>query len=374
METPAKDKLYFPNLDGLRFIGAFLIILIHIEGLKEKEGKEIIPWIHYFHADGSLLVSLFFVLSGFLITYLLLKEKENTSTIHLKKFYSRRILKIWPLYYFIGFLGIVALPMLYSYFSGHYSGRENSWYNVLLYALFLPPFMQSLSIGATWSVRVEELFYLLWPIVLKSTKKYFSVFVGVVIIVLLFRNISAILLHLKPIILFRIMDHLSKDYRFSCMAIGGMAAYLHIAGKKQILSFLYRKDVQYGVYILMLLLFIFKVHLPGINFEFYSFLFAFLVLNLATNPQSILSFDYSWMNYLGKISYGLYLYNPIVRILCLEGIEHIYGKDITGWGMNLLDYGSTIFGTILVSTLSYEFFEKPFLRMKRRFTVVKTAA
>ncbi len=374
MSETAKEKTYFPNLDGLRFIAAFSVLLIHIEGIKKREGKEVVPIVDYFIRDAAQMVSIFFVLSGFLITYLLLKEKQDTSTINLKNFYTKRMLRIWPLYYLVGLVGIIILPHFYNYFSDNYSAHANTWLSIILYSLFIPPLYTSLAIGAAWSVRVEELFYMLWPLLLKSTGKYIKLLVGIVISMVLFRNASEFLVQVKPILLFKVIYKTSLDYRFSCMAIGGIAAYLYATGKERILIILYRKDFQYGVYILTLLLLFLKVNLPFINFEFYAVLFALIIINLATNPKSIVSLDYPFMNYLGKISYGIYLYNPIIRILSLEIIQSIYRKDLAGWDMDTLFYSSVIVGTILVSALSYQFLEKPFLRLKNRFGAIKTQA
>ena len=90
-------KIYFPNLNGLRFIAAFMVIVHHVEQFKSLFGLE-----NVFHESpfisivGKLGVVLFFVLSGFLITYLLLVEEEVTGTISIKSFYIRRFLRIWP--------------------------------------------------------------------------------------------------------------------------------------------------------------------------------------------------------------------------------------------------------------------------------------
>jgi peptidoglycan/LPS O-acetylase OafA/YrhL len=83
------NKVYFPNLNGLRFFAAFSVMLYHFFG----EGL----------INGHYGVVLFFVLSGFLITYLLFEEKEKFGKIEIKKFYFRRILRIWPLYYLVYF-------------------------------------------------------------------------------------------------------------------------------------------------------------------------------------------------------------------------------------------------------------------------------
>jgi len=362
-------KTYFPNLDGLRFLGSVSILLFHIENLKSQNSLEPIPWIHYFSPLGNLSVSMFFVLSGFLITFFLLREKENTSTINLKQFYINRILKIWPLYFLIGFIGFVILPALDDYFYGDYSRClvENTGFCVLAYCLFIPIITPSETIGATWSVRVEEAFYLFWPLLIRASKNYVKLFVWIVVIVVLGRNAIIILAKHSHIHLLKVLALEAVNYRVSCMALGGLGAYICIQGKQRILSVIYRKYVQFAIYCLTSVLLFFKVNVPYINFEVYSMLFAIIIVNLATNPNSIITLEAKWMKYLGKISYGLYLYNPIMRILSLELIERLFRNDLQGWLMNTLLYITTIASTILISGLSYKYFEKPFLRLKNRF-------
>ena len=79
------------------------------------------------------------------------------------------------------------------------------------------------------------------------------------------------------------------------------------------------------------------------------------------------------MNYLGKISYGLYMYSPIMRILAMELIEKIAGRQIAGWQMNLIYYLTTILSTIGIAAVSYQLFEKRLLSFGKRFRVAKTA-
>ena len=95
------NKIYFPNLNGIRFIAAFAVILHHLEQFKYLLGYKNNWENPIIHQIGPLGVILFFVLSGFLITYLLLVEEKQTKTISIKSFYMRRILRIWPLYYLI---------------------------------------------------------------------------------------------------------------------------------------------------------------------------------------------------------------------------------------------------------------------------------
>src|SRR5690348_9426031 len=99
--SPAKAKIFFPNLDGLRFFSFLVVFLYHghlsiFSYLKDSQPKTYAA-IEFLFQHGNLGVNFFFVLSGFLITYLLIKEKEFTGTIHVQNFYIRRILRIWPL-------------------------------------------------------------------------------------------------------------------------------------------------------------------------------------------------------------------------------------------------------------------------------------
>src|SRR5260221_9169985 len=115
----AKQKIFFPNLDGLRFFSFLVVFFSHIFYTESDHIKNE-SWYKIFKgrlfSDGDIGVSFFFVLSGFLITYLLIKEKEFTGKVDISSFYIRRTLRIWPLYYFCVFFGFVIFPILKSYF------------------------------------------------------------------------------------------------------------------------------------------------------------------------------------------------------------------------------------------------------------------
>ena len=115
----SKPKIFFPNLDGLRFFSFLIVFFAHsfsadYDYIKESTWYQVIK-IRMF-TDGDIGVSFFFVLSGFLINYLLLKEREFTGKTDVKAFYIRRILRIFPLYYFCVFFGFVIFPVLKSAF------------------------------------------------------------------------------------------------------------------------------------------------------------------------------------------------------------------------------------------------------------------
>jgi peptidoglycan/LPS O-acetylase OafA/YrhL len=380
-KTPLKPT-HFPNLDGLRFIGSLIIILLHVEGIKKLHSIPTNSIFRHYSLLGNMDVSLFFVLSGFLIIYLLLKEKKETGTINLKAYYTRRTLRIWPLYYLILILGFFVLPHLGAYFGNITSTNSYKQFWLCFTSfLFLPPALIAgkrlpYTLGPTWSVRVEELFYLCLPILLLKTKKYLISFIVIVIILLLIRNLIFVGNGIFNLGLSYKLIRFLIQYRVGCMIIGGIGAYIVVFEKKEILAFLYRKDFQWTIYILTTVLLLLRVgikssaeeNFPSIYYEIYSILFAIIIVNLATNPQSVIRLDYKWMNYLGKISYGLYLYNSIMRIFSLELTEYLFKRDVSGWEMNVCLYFFTLLFTIVVSILSYEFFEKRFLKLKKRVT------
>ena len=377
-----KDRIHFPNLEALRFITALLIIVIHTEDIKYRHGGETVSWIARLEPWGNIDVSLFFVLSGFLITFILLKEKQDTGAISLKDFYTRRILKIWPLYYFIMIVAFFILPYFGHAFYGDYTRGLNNhfWKSLFSYVLFLPPLLFSgsgfpESIGPTWTVRIEEAFYIFWPLVVRRSNRFLRTCYIIIISVIAVRLAVVLLTYIYRdnyyyYIRLNLISTTLFDYRFSSMALGGIAAYLYVNDYQRILQFLYRKNIQWLVYGITLVLLLTRVEIPLISQEFYSALFAYLILNLAANPQSVIKLRYKWMAYLGSLSYGLYLYHPIMRILSIEAIKYLYNRNIEGWQMQVLYFSMTMVSTILITMLSYKLLEKPFLNLKKRFSFI----
>src|SRR6478735_8691995 len=179
MNRPA----YFKNLNGFRFLAASGVIITHIELYKARVGEQNI-WKHPMVFElGSAAVDFFFVLSGFLITYLLLEEKNQFKKINFKMFYTRRILRIWPLYYFVILLAFFVIPHLPVMYTPSYS--DDLFINhipKLISCLLIFPNV-ALSIfgnipyaSPAWSIGVEEQFYILWPLLIAvSSRLYRSI-------------------------------------------------------------------------------------------------------------------------------------------------------------------------------------------------------
>jgi peptidoglycan/LPS O-acetylase OafA/YrhL len=362
-----KKDVYFPNLTALRFFAALLVFISHAEQIKSALGFENIYKLLPFRF-GTLGVALFFVLSGFLITYLLLKEKEVYTSINIKDFYLRRVLRIWPLYFLLILLGYVILPNIDILHFEEYSEAMFSWKNIFLVMLVLPnmaipvPFISQI-----WSVGVEEQFYLVWPWLVKKgilkTVIAFGVLIGLGVGLYTVLNNGGSFMHsyfsnAKACVQFVFIN------KFHLMVFGGIMAYLYFI-KSQILNIFYHKIVQILTLVGLGLL-MWKANQSHNLFiiELYGILFAILIVNLATNPKNILKLEFKPINYLGKISFGFYMYHIIGIVIIL--------KLIPGVVDYYLFYPLSFGLTVLLSYLSYEYFEKAFLKLKSSFTRLKS--
>ena len=198
-------KLYFPNLNGLRFIAAFFVIINHTEQLKFYYNLNNGTISDFAKNIGKLGVMLFFVLSGFLITYLLVTEEKVTGSIHTRKFYIRRFLRILPLYFL---LMIIVFFVLHNFTFWDIPNLKNpingNFTTILLLHIFLVPNLSTALYGfipyiaQAWSIGTEEQSYFLWPILLKKIKKHRLKFmVGIVIFHFFIKALLSDRLHLE---------------------------------------------------------------------------------------------------------------------------------------------------------------------------------
>jgi peptidoglycan/LPS O-acetylase OafA/YrhL len=380
MQNP-HQPVYFPNLNGVRFIAAFSVLIHHTEQIKYLMGLENNYGNFFIKNMGKLGVGLFFVLSGFLITYLLLSEKQRRGDISTKDFYIRRILRIWPLYFIIvilGFFVFPAIPIFNEPLRDQYYFDADFFKRLPFFLLFLPNvgfvfFRSPYLCAQTWSVGVEEQFYAIWPWIIKS-KNPIKTFIKLVIIFLTILGISWLYI-------FKISDLSSEtktkiqegvelffsQFRILTMVIGGAGAYLIFEKKEKILKILFRKDVQILVYSILILMLCTGFHVSGFNMEFYGIFFCFFILNVSQNPKSIVYLEQKIIHYLGKISYGVYIYHPAIIVLCVNSIHYFFGKQIPSLPFNILLYSSAVLLTILVCELSYSFIETPLLKLKDKF-------
>ena len=145
------------------------------------------------------------------------------------------------------------------------------------------------------------------------------------------------------------------------MAIGGLGAYAYFNKNKAILSFIYRQDLQVLVIIGTLVLLLLGLKIP---YPLYAVLFAVLILNAATNPQNILNLENPLFNYLGKISYGLYMYHSMAIAIVLVSLRQ------TSLFNDFFIYIISLAVSILFASTSYFLMEERFINLKKRFSTI----
>ncbi|MCF0057750.1 acyltransferase [Dyadobacter sp. CY356] len=367
----SENKRYFPNLNGIRCIAALLVVFHHLEQAKHAFGIDNFYDVTIIKHAGRLGVGLFFVLSGFLITYLLLEEKGRFGDVDARKFYLRRVFRIWPIYFLIIGLSFFVFPHIdLLYFPG---ANEKLAHDVAprlaLLLLVLPNYAFVLYdlpywCAQTWSIGVEEQFYYLWPWIIKYPKKSGR-------IVFLFLLVTAVLLFGGVYLLDKTDEEKMSavitflgQFRIQTMALGGLCAYLVYSQKTKILDFVFRKDVQIVVYSLLFILFFSGVHFTGF-LELYALFFSFFVLNVSCNKNTIISLENKVMSYLGKISYGLYIYHVFVIVFIINALR-TFAPQISGTAYHIILYILTFVLSVAVTALSYNYFEKPLLAFKDR--------
>jgi peptidoglycan/LPS O-acetylase OafA/YrhL len=370
------SNCYFPNLDALRFL-AFMAVFVH--HAYEPTGVLPGPLDRLLFHSGGMAVSFFFVLSGFLITYLILREIERTGRLDVPAFYMRRCLRIWPLYYALVFFGLVVYPQARGVigYPPRVGGVGNSW----LYPLFLSNFDvmtwgkeggAPLSTNITWSIAIEEQFYLAWPLLLGLTGR-FRRFVFPVIIGL---SAAFRMLHCDdPLVLYFHTFSVISD-----MAVGGAAAWLvsrspgFVMTVERLPQWLIGTLYVAGVSLVAWHEAIGRLMPPPvaavlIRIALSSF-FAFVVLEQNYARRSLFKAGRLRLaTALGLYTYGLYLLHPLAiqaaRVLVRPPGDPALS---TALGLNLARGTIALPIALAMGIASYHLFERPFLDLKRRFS------
>lgn len=375
------SRVYFPALNHLRFVAAAGVVIHHLEQIKGSFGLPNCMDLWIATAVGKEGVRLFFVLSGFLITYLLLLERQITGRLQVKAFYKRRILRIWPLYFLMVLGSFVLLPVFLDFTgllpttvsAGMHKLHQDFLTKLALYCSFFPNVSVHLydpvyGGGHLWSIAAEEQFYLIWPI----------------LVCCFFRNPLlgfAIALIAKFAIVLA-CQHASIHSSWWSAVTGSIqtnGVESFVAGATVAWLYHRHKSLTAAVSRHPLAIVICTAAIVScMLFELpcYQFLmnigFAWLVVYQCQQPARQ-GRIVNWVRYLGTISYGIYMYHPIVIFVVLT----LFGcalKTMNPFVMNIVCYGTISAFTILLAACSYEFFEKVFLKQKEGLAVIKTGS
>jgi peptidoglycan/LPS O-acetylase OafA/YrhL len=379
-------RYYRPELDVVRFVAFFLVFLCHT--LPSASDPRVAHLLRGFAPAFDALInacgfglSLFFTLSAFLICELLLRERESAGDVGVKPFYIRRILRIWPLYYLGLFLGVIValLP------GGHHGDLPKIGY----FAIFMGAWLVTVRglvqnpMNPLWSVSVEEQFYLFAPWAIKYFNR--KVLYGLCAALILVASES--LYYLGRVRASDFNVWFNSLVQFECFA-AGILLCLALRGRVPRIAVWQRLAllacslscwffVAYGFHAPF---FGEGGHNPGpwpliggyalAALSSVLVLVAFLGVNSKLLP--------GWAIYLGRISFGLYVFHEFAiyttNHLIIQNLSaHMNPliKSLEG-PIFLLDIGLTLGLTILAAAISYRYFETPFLKMKKRHSVIES--
>jgi peptidoglycan/LPS O-acetylase OafA/YrhL len=370
------QRYYRPELDVLRFIAFMIVFIVH-----RMDFIPIDPAQHYWLYNicllGDMGVPVFFLLSAFLITELLFRESDETGTIQLKAFYMRRILRIWPLYFLV-FYGLVVLTQFVPWAG---SKDPGVWAAFTLFAgnwwICLHGWVPAYPVNPLWSISVEEQFYIAIPLI-----ALFAHRIGV-------KTVSFVLIAVSyaAVVLYAMRPHegfssqwTNSFVQFQFFAAGTLLS-LYLKGRvpqwRPALR-LIAALAGIGCWLVASIAFGVQADTPHSTVLQAPVGWALVLAGTLLLFLGMLGFPARYLPapivYLGRISYGLYLFHELVYFLIFYP-----GK---GWlirlsqALQLADWrdgiGTTIafFLIVVVAHTSYQLYEKPFLRLKSRYTIV----
>ncbi len=365
------DRIYFKGLDALRFLAFINVFIAHVFDLSvgPLENNSIYVLIKKYSHYGVYGVYFFFVLSGFLITYLLISEKENLKKVNIPFFYIRRSLRIWPLYIVALLIGFVIVPQYYFAIYGRTMETVAVWpYLMFLSNLFSSP--ESVALMVLWSIAVEEQFYLVWPFVVQFIPKKFFLWIIIAMVVgsYIWRSF--------------IVESMAYAHTIGCLnelGLGGILAYLCYYKKESLKPFIeMKRSVIVLIYILGTVFFVTAggfLYLLPVHFTYnqrvvYALFFAFIIFEQVYCKNSFIKLSrFEWLNKLGKMTYGMYIYHfTVIYFVVLMLRELGWNKSL--WQVFTIQPIISLTMVLLLSTVSYKYFEKPFLRLKERFRIL----
>jgi peptidoglycan/LPS O-acetylase OafA/YrhL len=369
-----KPIFYRPELDALRF-AAFLFVFLHhalfildpskYTGLKASVAR--LEWS--IRENMAFGVCLFFFLSAYLITTLLLKERAGTGTIHMRSFYLRRILRIWPLYF-----TFILVSLVIGYFAHIYTPKGQIFALIFLMGNWYTArydWQGATAFAVLWSISIEEQFYLFWPWLAKLFRRQALLILCAMFAAISFGAVYWLKAHgvgwyygiwtnsftqlqffayggLLALVLQNRVFHTSKWLRVA-LVLGGLTCWFLSRARPVVTAS--PLAVAFGYFLVAAGCVCFFLSVFGIEARYV--------------PR--------WTIYLGKISYGLYIFHglPLHVAWRLGGYLKNFPSAVHIAGIFVLEFFALL-ATIGIAAISYQYLEKPWLRLKSKYEYINT--
>lgn len=365
---------YNRSLDGVRGIAILMVVFSHFnyESLLREKNMFFEPFLSRLSIIGVTGVDLFFLLSGYLITTILLESKHKNLGLYLKNFYVRRFLRISPLYYLVLFFVFIVIPLYVTY--------DQAAIILLKKQLFVWTYLSNLPgigvdwdsssffwLGHFWSLAVEEHFYLMWPLVVYFLDNKSLKVVSLMLIVL--SIFSFTIYTFNPKLIFFDWPTVTRGGGLSVGSLIAIYAY-----EKNDFRYIRNNPFLFLLFFIVFFAVLLSprssyiyAHLYYASWAFYAICFIFLI-----NLKNGFLYDLLCSRvlvFLGVISYGLYVYHGVLRPRVNYYIEGLFALYSTGFVLfDLFAYSLlALFFYVVVAAVSYYFYESFFLKLKKFF-------
>ena len=360
---PAKTEAarqYYPALDGIRGVAILLVVVYHNFG-----------FINVFFF-GWLGVDLFFVLSGFLITDILLKTLGSKD--YLKNFYIRRVLRIFPLYFVCLILFLVIIPALKIPLDVKYYTDNQVWlwtYTQNWLYIFKNP-DQTNTLNHLWSLAVEEQFYLVWPLLILLLKKpkYLLICISLLLAAVLGLRLWIWMNHIADLAYF----NLYTFSRIDGICIGCMIALLQrinpgFLQKYTTAIVLTFAGLNFAFFFINRSYHFAFPYLALAGYTTFAMMFGLLVNEAATKKNTFLDFIFNipLLKFFGRISYGFYMLHWPLFLLLSPWLTSFVSKFLSGSMLQIAVATVATLASVLLSWISFRYFERYFLHLKKKF-------
>jgi len=372
LSDSAKSR-YLKGLISIRFFLAALVVMSHCKD--NLNHYDILTDNHLpLLSKGVFAVEYFFVLSGFLLTYIAYREYKKNDTIDIKRFFMRRILRILPLYYLAVFLGYFFLGYIYPIIFGSkylsFSITEGITYHILI----LPNFIISKytsgigSLYSLWSIGVEEQFYLFFPflciVIFKRKNTILYLILTTTLYFIYYQNITLLFSSNWS----ETATNFAQTLKFHFMLTGGVFALLYYSYKRLFLR-LFKSAFSQAAILSLFLLTISTHSILSENDLLSASIFSLFLISLACGSHLSNLLENKYLKHLGNLSYGIYVFHP------LASYPTRYLLENNPYLLNLVNQSPITYfiSVLLLATaaahLSYKYYESWFLKHKKHYAV-----
>jgi peptidoglycan/LPS O-acetylase OafA/YrhL len=354
------QKKYYPQLDAIRGISVLSVFFFHA-----YKPAGINQFFTFLLSHMGMGLDVFFVLSSFLITFLGINEYQTSGSFLFKKYFIRRALRIWPLYFLLMIFFFLVVENVANYNGVHITMPPPIYYLFFISNFYLEDHVFFLRL--LWTLSVEEQFYIVWGLCLLFFQRKIEWIILLFVLISLGFNFYSAIVDLPNYFnsLTYLIDMMIGAFTaFSILKNNSLVRFISAINSKRILFYYLSLPILFFIY------FLFNNYFDRMMKDIVELLFrllfisycGFLIIHQLINENSRLSLSRSFfLIYTGKISYGLYCFHGIVISLGIVVLPKLpFSIPLFFWALILLAI------TFIISAISYQFIEKPFLKLKSK--------